>query len=413
MPSLPLCSACRCAAAGRTTEADIAPRLTRDRATGLLYAALGVLGYLLNGMGAILGPLQRQLHVDRAQVAFYPSLFALALLAVGLLGGRLVERMGHRAALRAGLCGLAGGAGLLGVPSRFPTLVGAALLGCGGALLVQVVPAALTQLHQALAPAAVGEANAVSSFAAVLAPAAVAAAIAVGADWRIGYLLPVLPVAAALVFLLRRPLSLGRPEADGPTGHDPAGPGLEPGPLPGRWMDVLVAVSVEFCLVFWAADAFRDWHHAGPAAAPALAAAFLVGMAVARAAAARLTTGRHPLTVVVIACGTAGVGFTTFWAVPSTLGAAAGLFVTGLGVALLYPLTLTRVLAAWPHARDRAAARAALASGLAIGIAPLALAGLADSVGLRSAYLIVPALLTVLAAHAATRAAASASGRSA
>jgi hypothetical protein len=144
----------------------------------------------------------------------------------------------------------------------------------GGALTVQVVPAALTRRHRTAAAPALGEANAVSSFASILAPAAVAAAIGLGADWRVGYLLPVLPVAAALLLMLLLRASLHASLQDSAVGgpespaQPPAATGFEPGRLPGRWADVLLAVSVEFCLVFWAADAFRDWHGAGPAAAP-------------------------------------------------------------------------------------------------------------------------------------------------
>jgi hypothetical protein len=82
--------------------------------------------------------------------------------------------------------------------------------------------------------------------------------------------------------------------------------------------------------------------------------------------------------------------------------AAAGLAVAGLGVALLYPTTVSRTIAAWPHAPDRAAARAALASGVAIGGAPFVLARLADLTGLRAAYLVVPVLLVALAARTLT-----------
>ena len=64
--------------------------------------------------------------------------------------------------------------------------------------------------------------------------------------------------------------------------------------------------------------------------------------------------------------------------------------------ALLYPAALARLVASWPHDRDRAAARGALASGVAIGGAPFLLAALADAFGLRAAYLIVPGLLVVL-----------------
>jgi hypothetical protein len=43
--------------------------MVRDRLTLVLYAALGMLGFLLNGIGAVLAPLQEQLGVSRAEVA--------------------------------------------------------------------------------------------------------------------------------------------------------------------------------------------------------------------------------------------------------------------------------------------------------------------------------------------------------
>lgn len=367
--------------------------LQRDTATWTLYASLGVLGFLLNGLGAVLAPLQTDLGVDRADVAFYPSLFAAGLIAVGLLGDSLTRSLGRRRVLRAALAALAAGALLLAVPWRPLTLVGAALLGAGGALMVQVVPAALQGMHGGRAPAALGEANAVSSSASVVAPLAVAAGIAVGAGWKSGYLLAV-PVALVLLVGVRTIAPQGAQTLD-----TAAGAGLEPGPMLGRWVDVLLAVSVEFCLVFWASDALIEWHGAGSAVGPAVAALFLLGMAIARSAAAPLTVGRHPLVVLVAASLTTAAGFFVFWAAPWLPLAGIGLLTAGLGLALLYPVTLARVVAAWPHAPERAAARGALASGLAIGVAPLVLARLADAVGLRAAYLIVPALLAVLLAH--------------
>jgi len=100
--------------------------------------------------------------------------------------------------------------------------------------------------------------------------------------------------------------------------------------------------------------------------------------------------------------GVAAAGFALFWSAPILVLAAAGLAVTGLGVALLYPTIVSLVVATWPDAPDRAAARAALASGLAIGVTPFLLGRLSDTIGLRAAYLIVPALLVVLATRTAT-----------
>jgi fucose permease len=168
-------------------------------------------------------------------------------------------------------------------------------------------------------------------------------------------------------------------------------------------VEVLLAVSVEFCMVFWAASAVTDWHHASDGVAPAVASLFLVGMAVARSLAVPVVRRLPNVRVLMLSCiGVAAAGFGVFWSAPVLPLAAVGLAVTGLGVALLYPTTVSRTVAAWPHAHDRAAARAALASGMAIGGAPFVLARLADLTGLRAAYLIVPVLLAALAIRTLT-----------
>ncbi len=365
----------------------------------MLYAALGMLGFLLNGIGSILAPLQQQLEVSRAEVAFYPSLFAVALLVTGLFGGPFVRRAGHRMGFVAAISGQIAGVVLLASGVRVLTLIGAAVLGLGSALVIQLVPAALGARHPRFTTAVLGEANAVSSAASLLAPAAVAAAIGLGAGWAVGYVLPMLPVAVTLlvVLLLQRRDWEQTSDAAGEQFEPTPGPGLESGPLLLRWIALLFAISAEFCLVFWAADAFAEWHGVGPAAAPVLAAMFLLGMAVVRAGSSRLTAGRHPQRVILVACGVAVTGFAAFWAWPDVVGAAIGLLVAGGGIALLYPAGMARVVAAWPNDRDRAAARAALASGVAIGGAPFLLAALSDAFGLRAAYLIVPGLLIALA----------------
>jgi hypothetical protein len=74
-----------------------------------------------------------------------------------------------------------------------------------------------------------------------------------------------------------------------------------------------------------------------------------------------------------------------------------GLVIVGLGAAPLYPLTVDRFYLRAGHALDAIAlgAYCALASGVAVTLGPLALGVLADSVGLRWALLIVPALATL------------------
>jgi MFS family permease len=358
----------------------------------LLYVVLSCMSFLLNGLGAILVPLQKDLHVGRDQVAFYPTLFAVGLLIVGVLGGKIVGMVGRAVALQVSMGGMLLGGVMLATSAQVLTLLGALMLGLGGALLIQLIPTILAALHPQAPAAAVGEANGLASGASVLAPLAVAGALAAGLGWRVGYLV------APLVFLVlvlwpvwRAPL----PVAVAPAHDAPLGRTRE---LIGPWFEVVFAVSVEFCMVFWAASAVTEWHGASDGLAPAVAALFLVGMAAGRSFAVPITARLRDERVLMLLCtGVAAAGFAIFWLAPVLPVAGVGLAVTGLGVALLYPTTVSRTVAAWPHAPDRAAARGALASGVAIGGAPFVLARLADLVGLRAAYLVVPLLLAALA----------------
>jgi MFS family permease len=368
--------------------------LARGRATWLLYVVLSCLGFLLNGLGAVLVPLQKDLHVGRGQVAFYPTLFAAGLLLVGVAGGRVVGRVGRGVALRISIGGMILGGLFLATDRRALTLVGALLLGVGGALLIQLIPALLSALHPHAPAAAVGEANGLASAASVLAPLAVAGALGAGLGWRVGYL--VVPLLG-LVLILGPAWRIPMPDAV-ETVHDaPHGTATA---LIGPWLEVLFAVSVEFCMVFWAASAVTEWHHASEGVAPAVASLFLVGMATGRVLAVPITARARDRALILVCTGVAAAGFVLFWSAPVLALAGVGLAVAGLGVALLYPTTVSRTVAAWPHAPDRAAARAALASGVAIGGAPFVLARLADLTGLRVAYLVVPLLLLALAGRA-------------
>lgn len=366
--------------------------LSRGHATWLLYGVFSCMAFLLNGLGAVLPPLQRELHVSRGEVAFYPSLFAVGLVVVGLAGGPLVGRIGRATALRLAIAWMILGGLLIAAPVQVATLLGALLVGLGSALLIQLVPAILSAAQPQAPAAAIGEANGLASATSVLAPLAVSASLAAGLGWRAGYLVAPLLALGALTLPSWR---LAIPDA--PTSAPDTRSGA-PSPMLGRWLDLLLAVSVEFCMVFWAASAFIAWDRATLSQAPALASLFLVGMATARALSARIIGLIPDQRALILACIAAALaGFALFWAAPTLTLAAAGLLVTGLGVALLYPTTVIRVIAAWPHAPDRASARAALGSGVAIGLAPFLLAQMSDRIGLRGAFLIVPVLLLLLA----------------
>ena len=120
-------------------------------------------------------------------------------------------------------------------------------------------------------------------------------------------------------------------------------------------------------------------------------------MAVGRASVTPITrvTGSDERTIVVIT-GVVVAGFAVFWFAHAAWLATVGLLVVGLAVALMYPLTAARYVATAPAGSTRASARAALGSGVAIGVAPFVLATISDASGLHGAYLLVPALCAAL-----------------
>ena len=89
----------------------------------------------------------------------------------------------------------------------------------------------------------------------------------------------------------------------------------------------------------------------------------------------------------------AGIGFLLFWKAERPVIGLSGLFITGLGVANLYPLILSLAISTANGNTVQAGARATLASGTAILALPLILGGFADAVGIRLAYAVVLVLL--------------------
>ncbi|MDQ2725679.1 MAG: hypothetical protein M3Y36_09320 [Actinomycetota bacterium] len=90
-------------------------------------------------------------------------------------------------------------------------------------------------------------------------------------------------------------------------------------------------------------------------------------------------------------------GFVAFWLSGQVSVALLGLFVTGVGIANLFPLSLALALAAAPGRTDAANARTQLLGGAVVIAAPLLLGTLADHLGLIAAFGVEPFLLAASA----------------
>jgi len=156
---------------------------------------------------------------------------------------------------------------------------------------------------------------------------------------------------------------------------------------------IVLAVSVEFCMISWSADYLETRLNLPRADAAQSVSLFLAAMIVGRMAVSRLVLRFTAQRVVIASILMAGIGFAVFWTVDKVALNLAGLFVMGLGVAGLYPLLLSMAIGVARDNATQASARATLASGTAILALPLALGRLADFIGIQQAYGIVTVLL--------------------
>jgi len=362
----------------------------RDRFTWLAYLSFAFYGYLLNVLGPITPFLKDELHLTYTVSSFHFTAFAVGILFIGLGGHLLIQRLGRQRSLWLGLFGMSLSVLLL-LAGRNPVItIGACfLMGLIGSLILAIVPAALSDQHGGLKAVALSEANMIASLLSTFAPLMVGWFAHSAGGWR--WALGIMACTPILMFLIFR-------KDDSPSAASPSERlVLSKQSLPTLfwiyWLVIVLGVSVEFCMVFWSADYLEKVLRMIKAYSAQAVSLFLFAMILGRLLGSRLVQRFSTGAVVTSSIITAGVGFLFFWRAENILICLSGLFITGLGVANLYPLLLSLAIDASKGNTVQAGARATLASGTAILALPLALGRLADAVGIRSAYAVVLLLL--------------------
>ena len=322
-------------------------------------------------------------------VSLHSGAIAAGMIAVGLFGDRVVRRWGRRFALALGAAGATAGAILLCMaPSAWASIASCALIGALGALIPAVVPALLADLHGPRRNVAITEASAASYAFAMTAPLLTGLSIALFAGWRpavlAGALFGILILAA-----FRRAVIVDAVR----TGAS-AGGGL-PAAYWAYWCLLVTVISIEFCILLWAPEFLGKAAGLPQAHAASAAAAFAMAMLVGRTAGTGVVRYVRPQHLFALALLVTALGFLLYWGAGTPAFAIVGLGVLGLGVALLYPLTLGFAIGAAGERGDTASARFMLAAGLAIASMPVLLGALADEVGLHMAHLMVPGLVAL------------------
>jgi len=132
------------------------------------------------------------------------------------------------------------------------------------------------------------------------------------------------------------------------------------------------------------------------AAALAIGTLFIGGMLVGRLGlSAGLGAGQEIQRVGGLGLALALAGAFLVWLSTTVPFSGLGLFVTGLGVAVLYPLGIAAALAGAPGQAALAGNRLTMATGTALLFAPFALGAIADLAGVVAGWSVVPGLVAL------------------
>lgn len=365
----------------------------RDRLTWLAYIMLAYMAYIPATLSPLMPFLRKELNLNYTMGGLLSSALAVGMILAGLTSDRVAKRWGRHFTFWSGAIGLTMSALGLAVSGLvFLTIISVLSMGYFGSLTLAMIQAILSDRHGAQRAIAFTESNVAASASTSLAPLFVGVFQRVGVGWQ-----GALYLAASLFALIaaryyKDPIQdlhhLG-------LGSNPGGRQRLPHSFWVYWIVICLVVSIEWCLVIWGADYLENVVGLSKTNASTMMSIFFVAMLIGRFMGSRITHVMPSTTLLLIALGVTMVGFPIFWLARLAPLNIVGLFVAGLGVANLFPLTLSVAVGTAPQQSNTASARVSLGVGTAVLLAPLTLGWTADRVGLQNAYGIEALLLVI------------------
>jgi predicted MFS family arabinose efflux permease len=373
----------------------------RDRLTWLAYAMLAYIGFSQSILGPLMPSLRMELQLNYTLGGLLPATLATGLILSGLISAGLARRWSRGAVFWLGSVGLATGVLLLTLSYRFESAMVAVLaMGTCSSLTQVMIQAMLSDRHAEQRAIALTEANVAASLSTTVTPLVIGSLQSSGLGWR---MVPVLVV----FFLTLLALAFYRQAIPDPA-PVLAQSTVEHAHLPLAfwlyWIVLFFITAVEMSLVVWATEFLDSVVGLSRTEAVLAYSAFPAAMLVGRIAGSRLTRRSSSMTLLLLSLGVTLVGFPLFWLARLPALNILGLFVTGLGIANMYPLTLSIAIGVAREQSNLASARISMGVGTALLTAPLLLGWLADRLSLQIAYgMVVVLMLTAFAIVVNTR----------
>lgn len=360
----------------------------RDRLTIYSYVTLAAYVWGIYGLGPALLLMRDETGMSRTMASLHSTGLAVGIVGAGLLTSAAIRTFGRSGAMQWGAAGAS--LGLIGLatgPVPWVSVPSSVLLGFCGSIAVNALNAFFSVRHGVHAPTAIGESNALAVLAGMVAPLTMGALVAADLNWRLALFVPV--VIFGVSWALRGDSSTMDAPAEQ---HHDVGSRL-PAAYWWGWLVMALCVAAEFAFVLWSGDIIRDQAKVSTATATSALSAISLGMVLARLTIGQLNRRFDIERVFLVSLVMPIIAWVPMWLSHSASVILVALFVIGLGLGYHFPLAMNRLLVAAPGMPDAAAARSSLASGLAISSSPFLLASLAGTVGLHTAFAMVPVLL--------------------
>jgi fucose permease len=354
----------------------------RDRFTWLGYLMLAYYAYMQAALGPLMVFLGGELGMSDTLSGLHLSAFALGMIIAGATADRAAHRFGRTHVFWLGGGGMAMAAILL-IIVRAPalTVLAALLMGAIGSYLLVMVQATLSDHKGPQRSIALTESNVCASIAAMLAPLLISQAEGLSIGWRAALLLGA--VAWVLLSLSGRGIAI---PAEPPRPESGAARARLPRLFWVYWAVVFLCVAVEWSVIFWSPAFLERVVGVDKVTAAGALTFFFLAAVIGRFAGSRMTRRWPPTMLLTGAAALVVIAFPVFWLSRNQAVAFAALFAIGLGIANLFPLTLSAATTVAASSANRASARISLAAGLAILSAPLLLGALADRAGIEPAF---------------------------
>jgi len=376
------------------------PKFVRNRVTYSLYAYFCTFGWFMLGFSPCVPIIAQEQNISNGQAGLIGPALALGLILGALAINRSTASLGRKRVLFSASTILTVGVIGLLLSSSFPLTVAATFVCAFGAeLIIASVLPGLAVHHQAMAPAALSEGAAIGAAAGLASPFLVGLSISAGWGWRVGISTTIVLLVIACLFLAgmprvgaldgRRLRSAAHPSA--------ARPSKTTGVFWLLWVACICGIALEFSTLFWVPALFSERAGMSLGAAASSASALVLGELIARSISSRLSTRWTLRPLLLVALSVTALGWLIFWTASVPLIAVVGLFIAGLGIGPLQPLTAASLFSVSPGEETKAQSRISIGQGIAIGTFPIILGALSDVTGTFLAFLVIPALVILCA----------------